>query len=62
MRKIISVNVEDLKQWQDPDEHDSHNFTFSSGKKHEWGNEYYLPETFESALKRIPLEGSSDSK
>lgn len=58
----MQVNVEDLKQCVDPEDQDSHNFTFSSGKKNEVGCENRLPETFESALKRIPLEGSSNSK
>jgi len=54
------VNVENLKQLVDPEEHDYHEITFSTDKKtFEISEDRKLPESYESALKRIPLDQDS---
>lgn len=55
----IAFKVEDLKQWVDPDEETNlNNFTFSSEKPNDYSCEKRMPESYESAIKRIPVDSS----
>lgn len=53
------MKVENLKQCVDPEENELNNFTFSTDKNYlDISCEKRIPETYESALKRIPLDDS----